>query len=114
MKRQLVMRFNLDGLPAPTVPPTSWEESRATYQRGPIVATPEEVVSYFKKFIGGKPKEAFLCVSCGIPYVTRHSDYIGDWIQVLKDHKRAIFTAAAKAQAAMDFVLKRERQEAVA
>jgi hypothetical protein len=26
MKRQLVMRFNLDGLPAPTVPPTSWED----------------------------------------------------------------------------------------
>ena len=51
---------------------------------------------------------AFLCVSCGIPYATRHSNYIGDWIQVLKDHKRAIFTAAAKAQAAMDFILKTE------
>jgi antirestriction protein ArdC len=49
---------------------------------------------------------AFLCVSCGIPYTTRHSDYIGDWVQVLKDHKRAIFTASAKAQAAMDFILK--------
>ncbi len=54
---------------------------------------------------------AFLCVTCGIPYATRHSNYIGDWIQVLKDHKRAIFTAAAKAQAAMDFVLKREPEE---
>jgi len=51
---------------------------------------------------------AFLCVTCGIPYATRHSNYIGDWIQVLKDHKRAIFTAAAKAQAAMDFILKTE------
>ena len=57
---------------------------------------------------------AFLCVSCGIPYATRHSNYIGDWIQVLKDHKRAIFTAAAKAQAAMDFILKTHVEEAVA
>ena len=57
---------------------------------------------------------AFLCVSCGIPYATRHSNYIGDWIQVLKDHKRAIFTAAAKAQAAMDFILKTQVEEAVA
>ena len=62
MKRQLVMRFNLDGFPAPTVPPTSWAEARDTYQRGPVVGSPDEVVSYFKKFIGGKPIEAFLCM----------------------------------------------------
>ena len=57
---------------------------------------------------------AFLCASVGIPYATRHSDYIGDWIQVLKDHKRAIFSAAAKAQAAMDFILKTNFVKAVA
>jgi antirestriction protein ArdC len=54
---------------------------------------------------------AFLCVTCGIPYATRHSNYIGNWIQVLKDHKRAIFSAAAKAQGAMDFVLKTDFEE---
>lgn len=54
---------------------------------------------------------AFLCVSCGIPYDTQHASYIGDWMKILKDHKRAIFTAAAKAQAAMDFVLKRDQEE---
>jgi antirestriction protein ArdC len=57
---------------------------------------------------------AFLCVSVGLSYATRHSNYIGDWIAVLKDHKRAIFTAAAKAQAAMDFILKTQVEEAVA
>ena len=57
---------------------------------------------------------AFLCVSCGIPYDTQHASYIGDWMKILKDHKRAIFTAAAKAQAAMDFVLKRTSEEAAA
>ena len=55
---------------------------------------------------------AFLCVSCGIPYDTQHASYIGDWVKILKDHKRAIFTAAAKAQAAMDFVLKKTNEEA--
>ena len=57
---------------------------------------------------------AFLCSSVGIPYATRHSNYIGDWIQVIKDHKRAIFSAAAKAQAAMDFLLKTNVEKAVA
>ncbi len=57
---------------------------------------------------------AFLCVSCGIPYDTQHASYIRDWMKILKDHKRAIFTAAAKAQAGMDFVLKTKIEEAVA
>ena len=54
---------------------------------------------------------AFLCVSCGIPYDTQHASYINDWMKILKDHRRAIFTAAAKAQAAMDFVMKRDQDE---
>jgi antirestriction protein ArdC len=54
---------------------------------------------------------AFLCASCGIPYDTQHASYIHNWVQILKDHKRAIFTAAAKAQAAMDYVLKTEFEE---
>jgi len=57
---------------------------------------------------------AFLCANVGIPYATRHSDYIGDWVRVLKDHKRAIFSAAAKAQAAMDFLLKKDLEESEA
>ena len=57
---------------------------------------------------------AFLCASLGLPYATRHSNYIGDWIQVLTDHNRAIFSAAAKAQAAMDFILKTNLEKAAA
>ena len=49
---------------------------------------------------------AFLCASVGLTYATRHSNYIGDWIRLLKDDQRAILSAAAKAQAAMDFILK--------
>ena len=34
-----------------------------------------------------------------------HAAYIGSWLKVLKDDKRAIFTAAAHAQRAVDFLL---------
>lgn len=57
---------------------------------------------------------AFLCAHVGIPYDTQHSNYIGDWIRVLRDHQRALFTAAAQAQRAMDFILKRKFEEAAA
>jgi len=33
-----------------------------------------------------------------------HADYIGSWLKVLKNDKRAIFTAAAHAQRAVDFL----------
>ena len=62
MRRQLVMRFNLEGFPAPTVPPTSWAEARSTYKRGPVVANPVDAAEYFRRFIGGKSIEAFLCM----------------------------------------------------
>lgn len=34
-----------------------------------------------------------------------HAAYIASWIKVLKDDKRAIFTAASYAQRAADFLL---------
>jgi len=33
-----------------------------------------------------------------------HAAYIGSWLKVLKNDKRAIFTAAAHAQRAVDFL----------
>ncbi|MEA1933148.1 MAG: zincin-like metallopeptidase domain-containing protein [Thermodesulfobacteriota bacterium] len=35
----------------------------------------------------------------------RHPGYINSWLRILKQDKRAIFTAAAKAQTSVDFVL---------
>jgi hypothetical protein len=45
---------------------------------------------------------AFLCADLGITLETRddHAAYIASWLQVLKDDKRAIFTAASHAQKA--------------
>ncbi|MDP3479768.1 MAG: zincin-like metallopeptidase domain-containing protein [Desulfoprunum sp.] len=35
----------------------------------------------------------------------RHPGYINSWLQILKNDTKTIFTAAAKAQNAVDFVL---------
>lgn len=48
---------------------------------------------------------AFLCADLGLANEPRpdHAAYAASWIKVLKGDKRAIFTAAAKAQQAVDF-----------
>jgi len=49
---------------------------------------------------------AFLCSEIGITPEIRedHAQYLGHWLTVLKDDKRAIFSAAAHAQRAADFL----------
>ena len=49
---------------------------------------------------------AFLCAHLGIEGELRHAGYIADWIQLLKEDDRAIFTAASKASQAADFLRK--------
>lgn len=47
---------------------------------------------------------AFLCAELAIPGQLRHPEYIGSWLQVLGGDKRAIFTAAAKATEAANYM----------
>ena len=49
---------------------------------------------------------AFLCADLGLTPEPRpdHADYIGTWLQALKNDKRAIFSAAGHAQRAVDFL----------
>jgi len=49
---------------------------------------------------------AFLCADLGITPEIRadHADYIGHWLNVLREDKRAIFSAAAHAQRAEDYL----------
>ena len=49
---------------------------------------------------------AFLCADLGLTPETRddHAAYIASWLKVLKNDKRAIFTAAGHAQRAVDFL----------
>jgi antirestriction protein ArdC len=57
---------------------------------------------------------AFLCADLGITPETRddHAAYIASWLKVLKDDKRAIFTAASHAQKAADYLHGLQPQEA--
>lgn len=49
---------------------------------------------------------AFLCADLGVTPETRedHASYLAHWLDVLKSDKRAIFTAAAHAQRAADYL----------
>lgn len=49
---------------------------------------------------------AFACARLGIETETRedHASYLASWLKVLRQDKRAIFTAASKAQAACDYL----------
>jgi len=53
---------------------------------------------------------AFLGAGTGLPFEKlRHAGYIDSWLRILRGDNRAIFTAAAKAQAAADFLLEQAR-----
>ena len=47
---------------------------------------------------------AFLCAEFDLDGDLRHAGYIASWIRLLKEDKRAIFTACSKAQAAADYL----------
>jgi antirestriction protein ArdC len=55
---------------------------------------------------------AFTCAHLGLSTEPRpdHAQYIASWLKVLKADKRAIFTAASKAQQAADFMIQNSRQ----
>jgi antirestriction protein ArdC len=48
---------------------------------------------------------AFVCASLGIVPTVRHADYIGYWLEVLREDDRAIVRAASAASKAADYLL---------
>ncbi|MBB1092115.1 DUF1738 domain-containing protein [Rhodopseudomonas palustris] len=48
---------------------------------------------------------AFVCASLGIVPTVRHADYIGSWLEVLREDNRAVARAASAASKAADFLL---------
>ena len=48
---------------------------------------------------------AFVCASLGIVPTVRHADYIGSWLEVLREDYRAVVRAASAASKAADFLL---------
>lgn len=48
---------------------------------------------------------AFCCASLGIVPTVRHADYIGTWLEVMREDSRAIVRAASQASKAADWLL---------
>ena len=48
---------------------------------------------------------AFVCASLGITPTVRHADYLGAWLETLREDNRAIFRAASQASKAADLLL---------
>ncbi len=55
---------------------------------------------------------AFLCADLGISNEPRpdHASYVSSWLTVLKNERRAIFTAASKAQQAVDWLHAQQKE----
>lgn len=65
----------------------------------------QHIESYAFEELVAELGSAFLCNHCGLPGVLQHAGYIEHWLQALKNDKRLIFTAAAQAQKAADYLL---------
>lgn len=68
---------------------------------------------YAREELVAEMASAFVCASLGIAPTVRHADYLGSWLDVLREDNRAIFRAASLASKAADFLLaSREPAEA--
>ncbi len=62
-------------------------------------------VSYAREELVAEMCSAFTCAELGIVPTVRHADYIGAWLDVLREDARAIFRAASQASKAADYLL---------
>jgi antirestriction protein ArdC len=60
---------------------------------------------YAKEELVAEMTSAFVCASLGIVPTVRHADYIGFWLEVLRDDDRAIVRAASAASKAAEYLL---------
>lgn len=60
---------------------------------------------YAQEELVAEMTSAFTCASLGIVPTVRHADYIGSWLEVLREDNRAIFRAASAASKAADYLL---------
>jgi antirestriction protein ArdC len=48
---------------------------------------------------------AFVCAALSIVPTVRHADYLGSWLEILREDNRAIIRAASAASKAADYLL---------
>jgi len=84
-----------DALDAPSLPPEPRFGRKRFGDEG-----------YAREELGAEIGAAFLCAELGITPEVRedHAAYIDSWLAMLKNDKRAIFSAAAHAQRAVDYL----------
>lgn len=63
---------------------------------------------YAREELVAEMGSAFLCATLGITATVRHADYIGSWLEVLRNDKRAIFKAASAASKAAEWLVARQ------
>ena len=61
--------------------------------------------AYAREELIAELTSAFLCAHLNIVPQIRHADYLGHWLQILKEDSRAIFHATSQASKATDFIL---------
>ncbi|MEG3149252.1 zincin-like metallopeptidase domain-containing protein [Sphingomonas sp. ZT3P38] len=74
---------------------------------GRDLTNPFGSAGYAREELIAEMGSAFLCASLGIVPTVRHADYIGAWLEVLREDSRAIFRAASAASKAADWLLER-------
>ena len=74
------------------------------------LATKFGTVDYAREELVAELATTFICASLSIVPTVRHADYIGNWLQVLKEDARAIVKAASLASKASDFILQFQSQ----
>jgi antirestriction protein ArdC len=62
-------------------------------------------ILYPKEELVAEMTSAFVCASLGIVPTVRHADYLGSWLEVLREDDRAIVRAASAASKAADYLL---------
>lgn len=94
--------------------PINWHRT-ALHEMGHATGHPSRLARDFSGSFGTKKyafeelvaeiTAAFCCASLGIVPTVRHADYIGSWLDVLREDNRAIVRAASQASKAADWLL---------
>jgi antirestriction protein ArdC len=94
--------------------PINWHRT-ALHELGHASGAPHRLNRDLSGAFGGKKyafeelvaemNAAFCCASLGIVPTVRHADYIGSWLEVLREDNRAIVRAASQATKAADYIL---------
>lgn len=62
-------------------------------------------VPYGKEELVAEMAGAFVCAALGIAPTVRHADYLGAWLEIIREDNRAILRAASAASKAADYLL---------